>query len=128
MAAKAPGDANDAGGFPDAAGAMTPVARAARRMTEFPDVPTLKELGYPELAVTTWFGFAGPAGLARTTTERMNREVGAALDARAVRDRLDADGFERASMAPDELTAFVQRELAKWSPLAKKLTAAEAGK
>ena len=58
----------------------------------------------------------------------MNREIGAALDAKAVRDRLDADGFERASMSPAELTAFVQRELAKWSPLAKKLTAAEAGK
>jgi tripartite-type tricarboxylate transporter receptor subunit TctC len=101
---------------------------AARRMTEFPDVPTLKELGYPELAVTTWFGFAGPAGLARATTERMNREIGAALDAKAVRDRLDADGFERASMSPAELTAFVQRELAKWGPLAKKLTAADAGK
>jgi tripartite-type tricarboxylate transporter receptor subunit TctC len=101
---------------------------AARRMPEFPDVPTLKELGYPELAVTTWFGFAGPAGLDRTTTERMNREIGVALDAKAVRARLDADGFERATMSPAELTAFVQRELAKWSPLAKKLTAAEAGK
>jgi len=78
--------------------------------------------------VTTWFGFAGPAGLARTTTERMNREIGAALGTKAVRDRFDADGFERASMSPAELTAFVQRELAKWSPLAKKLTAAEAGK
>src|SRR5712671_5267382 len=108
---------------------MVPLAvSAARRMAEFPDVPTLSELGYPELAVTTWFGFAGPAGLARITTERMNREIGAALDAKAVRDRLDADGFERASMSPAELTAFVRRELAKWSPLAKKLTAAEAGK
>ena len=101
---------------------------SAHRMPEFPDVPTLAELGYPDLAVTTWFGFAGPAGLARNITDRMNREIGAALDAKAVRGRLDADGFERAKMSPDELTAFVQSELAKWSPLAKKLTAAEPGK
>jgi tripartite-type tricarboxylate transporter receptor subunit TctC len=101
---------------------------SAHRMPEFPDVPSLTELGYPDLTVTTWFGFAGPAGLARMTTERMNREIGAALDAKTVRDRLDADGFERAKMSPDELTAFVRSELAKWSPLAKKLTAAEAGK
>ncbi len=101
---------------------------SAHRMPEFPDVPTLRELGYPELAVTTWFGFAGPAGLARKITERMNQEIGAALDAKAVRDRLDADGFESAKMSPAELTAFVQGELAKWGPLAKKLTASEAGK
>jgi tripartite-type tricarboxylate transporter receptor subunit TctC len=97
-------------------------------MLEFPDVPTLQELGYPELAVTTWFGFAAPAGLAPAITARMNQEIGAALDTVAVRERLDADGFEHARMSPAELTAFVQGELTKWRPLAKKLSAADAGK
>jgi tripartite-type tricarboxylate transporter receptor subunit TctC len=57
----------------------------------------------------------------------MNQEIGAALDSKTVRDRLDADGFERAKMPPAELTAFVGEELAKWGSLAKRL-AAEAGK
>jgi tripartite-type tricarboxylate transporter receptor subunit TctC len=108
--------------------AIVPLAvSSAHRMPEFPDVPTLRELGYPDLAVATWFGFAGPAGLARNITERMNQEIGAALDSKTVRERLDADGFERAKMPPAELTAFVRDELAKWGPLAKRL-AAEAGK
>jgi tripartite-type tricarboxylate transporter receptor subunit TctC len=110
-------------------GTIIPLAvSSTARMTEFPDVPTLRELGYPDLAVTTWFGFAAPAGLAPAIAERMNREIGAALDTTTVRERLDADGFERAKMSPAELTAFVQNELAKWRPLAKKLMAAEKDK
>ncbi len=66
---------------------------STRRMPEFPDVPTLKELGYPDLAVTTWFGFAAPAGLPPAITLRMNQEVGNALDDPSVKDRLSAEGF-----------------------------------
>jgi tripartite-type tricarboxylate transporter receptor subunit TctC len=78
--------------------------------------------------VTTWFGIAAPAGLAPEIAVRMNREVGVALQSAQARERLDADGFERATMTPAELTAFVQSELAKWRPLAKKLMAADATK
>jgi tripartite-type tricarboxylate transporter receptor subunit TctC len=110
-------------------GTIVPLAvSSTRRMPEFPDVPTLQELGYPELAVTTWFGFAAPAGLAPAITARMNEAIGAALDTAAVRARLDADGFETARMSPAALAAFLQGELAKWRPLAKKLLAAEASK
>jgi tripartite-type tricarboxylate transporter receptor subunit TctC len=110
-------------------GTIIPLAvSSARRMPEFPDVPTLRELGYPDLAVTTWFGFAAPAGLAPEIAARMNHEIGAALDTEVVRKRLDADGFEQAKMSPAELTAFVQSELAKWRPLAKKLMAADRDK
>ena len=41
-----------------------------RRMAGFAEVPTLKDLGYGELAVTTWFGFAAPAGLPRGARSR----------------------------------------------------------
>jgi hypothetical protein len=60
--------------------------------------------------------------------ERMNREIGTALDTEVVRKRLDADGLEQAKRSPAELTAFVQSELAKWRPLAKKLMAADRDK
>jgi tripartite-type tricarboxylate transporter receptor subunit TctC len=101
---------------------------STRRMSEFPDVPTLKELGYPDLAVTTWFGFAAPAGLPSTITLRMNEEIGNALDAPAVKDRLTAEGFELEKMSPEKLTTFVRDGLAKWGPLAKRLMSAAAAK
>ena len=97
-------------------------------MPEFADVPTLKELGYPDLAVTTWFGFAAPAGLPSSITLRMNEEIGNALDAASVRDRLLAEGFELEKMSPAQLTAFIRAGLDEWGPLAKRLMSADAGK
>jgi tripartite-type tricarboxylate transporter receptor subunit TctC len=101
---------------------------STRRMPEFPDVPTLKELGYPDLVVTTWFGFAAPAGLPSSIALRMNEEIGKALDAPAVQDRLSAEGFELEKMSPEELTTFVRDGLAKWGPLAKRLMSTAAAK
>jgi tripartite-type tricarboxylate transporter receptor subunit TctC len=101
---------------------------SARRMPEFAEVPTLQELGYPDLAVTTWFGFAAPAGLPFAITLRMNQEIGNALDTAAVRDRLLAEGFELEKMSPEALSGFIRGELAKWGPLAKRLMAADAAR
>jgi tripartite-type tricarboxylate transporter receptor subunit TctC len=101
---------------------------STRRMPEFAEVPTLKELGYPDLAVTTWFGFAAPAGLPAEITLRMNQEIGNALDAPAVKDRLIAEGFELEKMSPQEVTVFVRAGLERWGPLAKRLMAADAAK
>ena len=61
-------------------GTVIPLAvSSSQRMPGFPNVPTLKELGYPDLAVTTWFGFAAPAGVPAPIVARMNREIGIAL-------------------------------------------------
>ena len=97
-------------------------------MPGFPDVPTLNELGYPDLVVTTWFGIAAPAGLPPAITQRVNEEVRQALDTAAVRERLSSEGVERAAMTPAEFTALIRRDIARWAPLAKRLMQAGAGK
>ena len=110
-------------------GTVIPIAvSSARRMPGFPNVPTMKELGYPDLVVTTWFGIAAPAGLPTIITERMNGEINHALDTPSVRDHLVGQGFELEKMTPAELTAYIRAELAKWGPLAKKVMAAGAAK
>jgi tripartite-type tricarboxylate transporter receptor subunit TctC len=95
-------------------------------MPGFPDVPTMKELGYPDLVVTTWFGIAAPAGLPAIITERMNGEINQALDTPSVRDHLVGQGFELEKMTPADLTAYIRAELTKWGPLAKKVMAGAA--
>ena len=104
------------------AGAVIPLAvSSSRRMPEFPDVPTLKELGYPELAITTWFAFAAPAGTSEAIVQKINEEIGHALGSPAVSKRLSDEGFEIERMSPPALTVFVQDQITKWGPLAKKL-------
>ncbi len=108
------------------AGTVLPLAvSSSRRMPEFPDVPTLKELGYPELALTTWFAFAAPAGAPEAVIQKMNEEIGNALDSPAVSKRLSDEGFEIEKMSPAALTAFIQNQITKWGPLGKKLIPAE---
>jgi tripartite-type tricarboxylate transporter receptor subunit TctC len=108
------------------AGTVIPLAvSSSNRMPEFPDVPTLKELGYPELALTTWFAFAAPAGTPEAIVQKMNTEIGNALDSPAVSKRLSEEGFETDKMSPAALTAFIKDQIAKWGPLAKRLIPTE---
>lgn len=108
------------------AGTVIPLAvSSSRRMAEFPDVPTLKELGYPELAITTWFAFAAPAGTSEAIAHKVNAEIGNALDFPAVSKRLSDEGFEIEKLSPAALTAFIQDQIVKWGPLAKKLIPAD---
>jgi tripartite-type tricarboxylate transporter receptor subunit TctC len=109
------------------AGTVLPLAvSSARPMPEFPDVPTMSALGYPDLVATTWFGFSGPAGVPKDIVARLNADIVNALDAPAVRKRLEAEGFEMERMSADEFTRFVGREIARWAPIAKSVAGASA--
>ncbi len=102
------------------AGTVIPLAvSSARPMPEFPAVPTMTALGYPDLVATTWFGFSGPAGVPQDIVTRLNAAIVSALDAPAVRRRLEREGIETEKMSPDEFTRFVASEIARWTPIAK---------
>ena len=51
----------------------------SRRSPLFPNLPTLKESGLPEVVVETWFGVAGPANLPPSVTARLQNEIAAIL-------------------------------------------------
>jgi len=103
-------------------GQVIPIAVSAEaRLAEAPQVPTLKELGYPNLAATTWFGLSGPAKMPRDVVEKVNHAVSEVLRRPAVRERLQRDAIETRTMSPEEYTAFMESELQSWGPLAKQL-------
>jgi tripartite-type tricarboxylate transporter receptor subunit TctC len=53
---------------------VVPVAVSSRaRLAKFPDLPTLKDLGYDELTAMSWFALSGPAGLPGDVTQRLKR-------------------------------------------------------
>lgn len=104
------------------AGKLRPLAvSSAKRVPEFPDLPTLGELGYPELVVTTWYGLSGHAGLPRDIVDKLNREVNIAIRLPEVRTHLENEMVQTMIMTPSEFTQFMQAEINKWVPAVKKV-------
>jgi tripartite-type tricarboxylate transporter receptor subunit TctC len=100
-----------------ASGTVVPIAiSSAERLPDFPNIPTLKELGYPDIVSTTWLALSGPAGLPREITDRLNREVNRALADPRVRKPLEQDAFDIKVMTPEEITQLFQSEIDKWVP------------
>ena len=84
------------------------------RVPDFPNLPTFKELGHPELIDNTWFGFSGPAKLPDEIALKLNRAVVAAIALPDVHERFRQNGFLAQPMTAKEFTDFVASEDAKW--------------
>jgi len=89
------------------------------RLTGFPDVPTFKELGYPDLVAATWFSLSGPAKLPSEISHRLNAAVVDVMREPGVQKQLAQDGVEIKSLTPEEFTEFVESETTRWAPVAK---------
>ncbi len=85
------------------------------RSNLLPTVPTAAEAGLPPLTAGTWAALFGPAKLPVEITQRMNRELNAAMQRPEVRERIGALGFELSGNTPDEMGAFVQDQLVAWA-------------
>lgn len=92
---------------------------SAKRLAEYPDIPTLAELGLPDLTASTWFGLSGPDGMPKAIVARVNAEVRAALALPDVRARFQAGGIETSEFDPAAFTAYVSAEIRRWAPLVK---------
>ncbi|MGX9964755.1 Bug family tripartite tricarboxylate transporter substrate binding protein [Roseomonas sp. F4] len=99
-------------------GALRALATTApERSPDFPDVPTFRELGYPEVVADGWAGLAAPAGTPRPILERLAEAVRAAQASVNVQRR-----FAETSTSPGryylaEAQDFVRREVAAWAPV-----------
>jgi tripartite-type tricarboxylate transporter receptor subunit TctC len=90
-------------------------------MTEFPDVPTFVELGYPDIVMTAWFSLSGPARMPQPIVERLNHLVNEAITKPEVRKALERDSSLVKPMSSAELTALMQSETDKWAPVVRRL-------
>jgi tripartite-type tricarboxylate transporter receptor subunit TctC len=88
---------------------------SGQRAEAFPDVPTLKEAGLPELEVETWYAMFAPAGTPAAIVARVNRDANELLKEADVREVLAKQGLEPGGGTPDALGARVKRELANWT-------------
>jgi len=85
-----------------------------QRWAGLPNVPTVVEQGVTGYDVRSWAGLLAPAGTPRPIVDRLNAEVLRALQAPAVRQRLEDMGGEARGSTPEEMKVMVSHEIEKW--------------
>lgn len=92
---------------------------AAARSPAFADVPTLAESGLTGFEIEIWYGLLAPAKTPAPTLERLHSELRAILGEPEIRERLLALSQTAAPNTPDEFTARIRSEIAKYARLVK---------
>jgi len=97
------------------AGKMTPLAvTALTRSDRLPEVPSVKELGFPQLESLAWIGLLAPAKTSQEIIDRLSVETRKALGMPESRRILTNAGFDVAGTTPAEFRSWQQAEIAKW--------------
>jgi tripartite-type tricarboxylate transporter receptor subunit TctC len=86
-----------------------------KRTPAAPEIPTVAESGVPGYEVTTAYGVAAPAKTPRPIIERLHADAVRALSSPDVQERLKNLGADPVGNTPEQYTAFMQNEIAKWT-------------
>ncbi|SDE03803.1 Tripartite-type tricarboxylate transporter, receptor component TctC [Paracidovorax valerianellae] len=95
---------------------------SAHRSPALPDVPTVEEVGGPELKgyeASSWFGLLAPAGTPPDIVARIQQETAKALATPAVKERMLAQGAIPGGNSPADFAKHIDSEHKKWAQVVK---------
>jgi len=102
------------------AGKMTGLAvTALKRSALAPGVPSVSELGYPQLESLAWIGLAAPAGTPQPVLDRLSAETMRGMQSPEVRGLLGKQGFDVVADSPQEFARWIKSESGKWSAVVR---------
>lgn len=82
------------------------------------NIPTLKESGV-DVEADTWMGLIAPGATPPALVAAINKDIVAALNARAVRDKLATQYMEPVGNTPAQFRNVIDGEIVRWSPIIK---------
>ena len=91
------------------------------RLPDWPDIPTFKEQGYPDLVASIWFALSGPAKLPPAIVKKVNEEIIRGLKKPETATRMRRDGMVTNFMTPDQFRAFIEQEKKVWTPVVQQV-------
>jgi tripartite-type tricarboxylate transporter receptor subunit TctC len=94
---------------------------ASKRIPELPEVPTVRELGYPVLELDGWNGFFAPAKTPREVIDRLQREVAAAVKHPETAKRFRDMAAEPVGSSGAEQEAILKRQMDQFRPVIKEI-------
>jgi tripartite-type tricarboxylate transporter receptor subunit TctC len=102
------------------AGTLRPLAvTTIRRTSLMPELATVAELGLPGFDATTWHGLVAPAGTPKEVVEALHAATVKALADPDTRRALADLGVEIVGSSPAEFSAYIAREIPKWTAVVK---------
>ena len=98
------------------AGAVKALAVGGRlRVPSLPDLPTMNELGYPQIEADNWYGLVAAARTPRPIIAKLNAAAVAAMKSSEVQEKLAHQGAILIGGSPEEFADYIRSEIAKWS-------------
>ncbi|MBC5784763.1 tripartite tricarboxylate transporter substrate binding protein [Ramlibacter sp. USB13] len=91
----------------------------ARRAPQLPDVPTMQEAGVSGYAASVWLALLAPAGTPPEIVAKLNTEVARLMAAPDTQKALFDAGVEPTPSSPEEMSAYLVDELARWGKVVK---------
>ena len=91
-----------------------------RRTSYLPAVPTVQESGIKDYEVVSWNGISVPSATPKPVAEALSRAINDVLPAPEVQDKATKLGMEMRGSTPEEMTARMKSDIAKWSAVIEK--------
>jgi len=92
-----------------------------KRSTLFPDIPTVKEAGGPDMDATIWYGWWARRGTPQAIVEQLSKSIHAALQTPSVAETWKQQGAEVPDMPLSQLDSYVHSEIERWTKTVKEL-------
>ena len=92
---------------------------SGQRSADLPDVPTVKELGLPELELYFWAGVLAPAGTPPDVVARLNTAINDSLTSPEMKESMGKLGFDAKVGSPQDFANFIADETPRWRGIVK---------
>ena len=92
---------------------------SANRTSNFPDVPTIAESGFPGFEASVWYGLVAPAATPKPIVQKLHAEVQKALQGQEVRERMTSVGGEVVPASAEQFGALIRSERLRYEKLVR---------
>jgi tripartite-type tricarboxylate transporter receptor subunit TctC len=90
-----------------------------KRSALIPEVPTMREAGYPQVSGSAWNGVVAPAGVSTEIVQKLNAEIAKILARSDARASFATMGMEPGGGSADVFARFLRAETEKWGSVVK---------
>ena len=90
-----------------------------KRSPLLPDVPTVKEQGFPDFNYQAWLGYLAPAGTPPAIVSKLSQNFARTVKSPEIASVLEAEGNRPMGLSPEEFKQLIATETTRWRQLAR---------